>query len=96
MKMKNVIIIINIIALVITGIWMYSSNYDFEPIILFLTLVATLIGLIYSQKTSKMINKSEIDGEGNAVIQGNTKSDKHIDQSNESKIKGKGNQVNQG
>ena len=79
--MKYVYIILNIIALIISIIWLINSKYDYEPIIVSITLLITLIGLIYSFGSSKRINikgnknftrqdsrESELDIEGDENI----------------------------
>lgn len=49
-KSKNsvliALIVLDVIALIIASIWAYSSNWDFEPLIVMLGLTGGLIGLI--------------------------------------------------
>lgn len=94
--MKKSILILNIIALVVSIIWMINSNYEFEPIIVSITFVATLIGLIYNKDFLSTTNKSRIKGDKNQVRQGNSDSKIEINKTNESKINGSENNVTQG
>ena len=55
---KKILVAINFIALIITGIWAYTSNWDYEPIVGTLILAATLIGLFISE--SKLFKKNKI------------------------------------
>lgn len=93
--MRQIILILNIAALMFSVAWMIKSNYEFEPLILTITLVATLIGLIYNKDFLSSSNKSTIKGNKNKVTQGNKKSNITVDKSNESSIDGNENKVNQ-
>ncbi|WP_324024577.1 hypothetical protein QSV08_15325 [Maribacter sp. BPC-D8] len=90
--MKTKIIIgLNIVALIISVIWLINSNYDFEPIILCVTLMATLLGLTIKDKIMGK-NDAKIKGDENEVKQG-TKKTKSTD--NKTVIKGNKNKVQQ-
>lgn len=88
---KRLIIALNIIALIITIVWLINSDYDFEPTILCLTLTATLIGLTLKDKIMGK-NDSKIKRDKNEVKQGSKKS-KNSD--NKTVIKGNKNKVKQ-
>ena len=86
--MKTILIIINTIALVVGVLWMIESEFEYQPIILCITLIATLIGLFIS---SNEYNKSNVSGNHNEIFQ--TNSDKGI--KNDVKIDGNSNKIKQ-
>jgi hypothetical protein len=51
MKIKVILIILNIAGLLCTGIWLYIKP-DWEPIVTSIGLIATLITLLYSNSDS--------------------------------------------
>ena len=93
--MRPIIIILNIAALIFSILWMINTDYEFEPIILTITLIATLIGLIYNKDFLSSKNKSIIKGDKNRVTQGSKDSKIEVTKSNESSIEGNENEVNQ-
>lgn len=44
--MKNALILFDIAALVGTAFWVKSAHFDYEPVVLFITLLGALIGLL--------------------------------------------------
>jgi hypothetical protein len=53
--MKNIIIITSISSLVIASIWMYKSNFDYEPILAVLGIVIVLFGyFVYENRSPKI------------------------------------------
>jgi len=93
--MKNIVILLNIAALFFSVIWMISSKYDFEPTILTITFIATLIGLIGGKDFLTSSNSTTIIGNKNKIFHGNDKSTIAINKKNEIDIKGDENEVNQ-
>ncbi|MBR9831549.1 hypothetical protein GYB57_05325 [bacterium] len=88
---RKLIIGLNIVALIISAIWLINSNYDFEPIILCVTLVATLLGLTLKDKIMGK-NDAKIKGDENEVKQG---TEKKKSSENKTVIKGNKNKVEQ-
>lgn len=88
---KRTIIILNIIALIVSLFWLVNSNYDYEPIILCITLLATLIGLTIKDKIMGK-NDAKIKGDENEVKQGTSKKKST---ENKTVIKGNKNKVEQ-
>lgn len=88
---KRTIIILNIIALIVSLFWLVNSNYDYEPIILCITLLATLIGLTLKDKIMGK-NDAKIEGDENEVKQGTSKKKST---ENKTVIKGNKNKVEQ-
>jgi hypothetical protein len=68
--MKNIILILSIISLIIASIWMYVSNFDFEPILMVLGLVGVLLG--YYWFDNKQTDASSSLGEKAQNSQNNT------------------------
>ena len=64
--MKTVLISINTIMLGLAAVWSVTSKFDYEPLIASLTLVATLVGLLYSKRSDKNL---KIEGNNNEVRQ---------------------------
>jgi hypothetical protein len=93
--MRQAVLILNIVALVFSIIWMINSNYEYEPIIVSITFIATLIGIIYNKDFLSNTNKSTIKGSKNVVHQGNKNSKIETDKKNQSKIDGDENEVKQ-
>lgn len=85
--MKVVIIFLNLGALILSTIWYIQSGYQFEPLILNITLVATLLGLFFNEFTKR--SKVKIKGSENTAYQGNSNGSKSAD------IIGNSNNVNQ-
>lgn len=46
----KLLIILDVVAISITSIWVYNSNYEFEPIIVLVTLIAGFLSLLYNIK----------------------------------------------
>lgn len=46
----KLLITLDVIAISITSIWVYNSKYDFEPIIVLVTLIAGYLSLLYNIK----------------------------------------------
>lgn len=92
---KEIIIAIDIVALIIAIIWGYKTNWDFEPIVVILSLVGALIGLILSKSSKSKMNKVNIKGSGNKIHQdiGKDENVKEENTLNEVKINGDSNVV---
>lgn len=90
--MRNLIILLDILAIIATCFWLKSSNFDYEPIILLITLITTLIGALF-KVDEKFIsqNSAVIKGNGNKVSQ--SSGSQNI--SNTTNIKGSKNAINQ-
>lgn len=88
---RRTIIILNVLALIVSLFWWINTNYDYEPIILCITLLATLIGLTLKDKIMNK-NKVKIKGDENEIKQGSKKKKKT---ENEVVIKGNKNKVEQ-
>ena len=89
--MKKSIITLNILALIVALFWLFKTDFDFEPLIVCITLIATLIGLLFKDKIMSK-NIAKIEGDENKVNQTKTKSDKS---ENKVVIKGNKNKVKQ-
>ena len=86
---KNIALVLNAIALVLSIMWAIKSKFEYEPIILSITLVAVLVGIIYAKNGRR--NKTVIKGDQNKVTQNGS-----AEEVNESEITGNSNEVNQG
>lgn len=84
MKTEKILITLNSIALAVAVFWFINSGYENEPLIAVITLIATLIAMLFSNDKSKRIkvkgnkNKTrqttengsvEIEGDENETIQ---------------------------
>lgn len=65
--MKIALIVINTIALVLTVFWAKESNYEYEPLILGVTLIATLVTLLFNQ--AKATKDAKVKGKENMTVQ---------------------------
>jgi len=74
--MKKVLISLNSIALTVAIFWFINTNYDNEPLIAIITLIATLLGLIYSVNKTKYL---KIKGNENFTKQTTENSEAQID-----------------
>jgi uncharacterized membrane protein len=75
-KMKDVFLVLNSIALVIAISWYINSDYDYEPLIAIITLIITLLGLIFISTKSKSL---KIKGKKNLTYQKDKDSSAEID-----------------
>lgn len=86
--------IINIIALILSIVWMIKSGFDFEPSIAVLGLTVAVIGQ-FASTGFKLSNNSTIKGDNNQVTQVLGNPEKIEEKSHNSNIKGKNNSINQ-
>lgn len=55
--LKTIIIIANIVMLIVAGYWLYKNNEP-EPLIVIIGQFATILGLFFEQKVTKIFTKN--------------------------------------
>jgi hypothetical protein len=94
-KMKKNLVFLNFLALVASFFWAIKTNFDYEPIIVILTLIVTLIGLIKNKELPGFSNIAVIKGGNNKVNQSINGDKGVLSKENSASIDGEFNEITQ-
>lgn len=95
--MKNTLILFDLAALIGAALWAVASNFEYEPVILFITLLGALIGLLVKgdELLGGSSNRAVIKGRNNTVKQTIKDSNKDQPKHNQTRVSGIDHDVDQ-